>query len=305
MDLLSLTIFVEIVDSGNLSQAGRSLGMSRANVSYHLTQLEKSLGAELLRRTPQGMDVTPVGERVYDHARKIVHESAVVREVARSVKDEMTGRVGLSAPTGYGQMVMGPWLIEFKQRYPGILLDIRLENVVDNLVRDGVDIALSVMTAPPPMLVARDLGLLRYVVCASQAWAERHAMPQTLEDLQHAPVMTSGGIAGKERLVASRDGKEEQVLLQPTLVSRNFPYLRECILAGLGVGIVPDYTVQSDIAAGRVVTSLQDCELTINRGHLYLLYMPSRFQSRVTRTLIDFLIDKMGGTGPLPKIGED
>jgi len=305
LDLLSLSILVAIVDSGNLSQAARALGMSRANVSYHLAQLEKTLGAELLRRTPQGMDLTPVGERVYYHARNIVHESAVVREVAKSSKDEMTGRVGLSAPTGYGQMVMGPWLIDFKQRYPGIVLDIRLENFIENLVRDGVDIALSVMTAPPPMLVARDLGLLRYVVCASRHWAEQNGMPQTLQALQGTPVMTSGGIAGKERLVASRDGKEEQVLLKPTLVSRNFPYLRECILAGLGVGIVPDYTVQHDVLAGTVVTSLRDCELTINRGHLYLLYMPGRFQSRATRTLIDFLIEKMGGTGPLPKIGED
>ncbi len=305
MDLVALNLFVQIVDSGNLSQAARALNMSRANVSYHLAQLEKSLGAELLRRTPQGMDLTVLGERVYDHARNIVHESALVREIAKSGKDDMTGRIGLSAPTGYGQMVMGPWLMEFKRRHPGILLDIRLENFIENLVRDGVDIALSVMTAPPPMLVARDLGLLRYVVCASRAWADEHGMPTTLQDLQHAPVMTSGGIAGKERLVAAREGKEEQVLLQPTLVSRNFPYLRECILAGLGVGIVPDYTVAPDIAAGTIVTSLQDCELTINRGHLYLLYMPSRFQSRATRTLIDFLIEKIGIAGPLPKLAED
>ena len=70
MDLQALTIFVEIVDGGNFSQAARTLNMSRANVSYHIGQLEKSLGAELLRRTPQGVELTNIGQQVYQHERK-------------------------------------------------------------------------------------------------------------------------------------------------------------------------------------------------------------------------------------------
>ena len=124
MDLLSLTIFVEIVDSGNLSQAARSLNMSRANVSYHLASLEKSLGAELLRRTPQGNELTSAGEHIYQHARNIVNESGLLKEAVKRDVAELTGKVGLSIPTGYGQLVMGGWLIDFKRRYPGIVLDV-------------------------------------------------------------------------------------------------------------------------------------------------------------------------------------
>src|SRR5690606_36007389 len=126
MDLQALTIFVEIVDGGNFSQAARALNMSRANVSYHVAQLEKSLGAELLRRTPQGVELTNIGQQVYQHAKSIVHASALMRDAvnANESAERLTGKIGLSAPTGFGQLVMGPWLIEFKKKYPGIVLDV-------------------------------------------------------------------------------------------------------------------------------------------------------------------------------------
>ncbi|MFW7340697.1 LysR family transcriptional regulator [Pollutimonas sp. H1-120] len=304
MDLSSLTIFVEIVDSGNLSQAARSLNMSRANVSYHLASLEKSLGAELLRRTPQGNELTSAGELIYQHARNIVSESALLKEAVKRDVAELTGRVGLSIPTGYGQLVMGGWLIDFKRLYPGIVLDVRLENVMENLIRDGVDVAISVLSKPPPLLVGRDLGPLRYVVCASSDWARAHTLPSTLQMLSQAPVITTGGITGRAHLSAVANGRESDIRLRPTLLSRSFPYLRECILAGIGLGVVPDYVVDDLVRDGLVVTCMEDFELTMDRSHMYLLYTPHRYQSRAIRTLIDFLSDRLGITRPMRKTGD-
>ncbi|HRL21921.1 MAG TPA: LysR family transcriptional regulator [Alcaligenes sp.] len=304
MDFLSLSIFVEIIDSGNLSQAARALNMSRANVSYHLASLEKSLGAELLRRTPQGNELTSAGERVYRHACTIVKEASLLKEAAKQDLTELTGRVGLSIPTGYGQLVMSDWLIEFKRRYPGVILDVRLENVVENLVRDGVDVAISVLSKPSPLLVGRDLGPLRYIVCASSDWARDHPMPSNLQALCQAPVITTGGISGRAHLTAERNGHSSQVRLHPTLLSRSFPYLRQCILAGLGVGVVPDYVVDDLVATGQVQTSLRDYALTLDHSHMYLLYAPHRFQSRAIRTLIDFLSEKLGINKPMRQIAD-
>ena len=305
MDLLSLTIFVEIVDSGNLSRAARSLKMSRANVSYHLTQLERTLGAELLRRTPQGNELTRAGERIYQHACNIVNESAILKDAIKTDIDELTGRIGISIPTGYGQLVVGPWLIEFKQKYPGIVLDIRFENFIENLVRDNVDLAISAMSKPPPMLVGRDLGPLRYVVCASADWAAANSMPTTLQALCKAPILTTGGVSGRAQLSVNRDGKERDVRLHPTLLSRSFPYLRDCILAGVGVGIVPHYVVEDLIETGQVVTSMRDYDLTLDQTRMYLLYTPNRYQSRAIRTLIDFLSDKLGIAKPMRRLKSD
>ena len=124
MDTNALSLLVEIVDTGNLSQAARKLKMTRANVSYHLTQLEKSLGVQPIKRTTRRAEPTEVGLRLYEHGRNIRNELAAARETITSLGQELLGRVGISVPSGYGQIVMSDWLIEFKRLYPGIVLDV-------------------------------------------------------------------------------------------------------------------------------------------------------------------------------------
>lgn len=103
MDLNALTLLVEIVDSGNLSQAARKLKMTRANVSYHLAQLEKSLGVQLVKRTTRRVEPTEVGLRLYEHGRNVRNELAAAQETITSLGQELRGRVGISVPSGYGR----------------------------------------------------------------------------------------------------------------------------------------------------------------------------------------------------------
>ena len=292
LDLGSLTLLVEIIDSGNLSQAARKLKMSRANVSYHLSQLEKSVGVQLVRRTTRRVEPTEVGMRLYEHGRSIVNELLAARETINTLGQGLQGRVGLSVPSGYGQMVMSPWLIEFKRLYPGIVLDVMFENRVDDLVRDGVDIAIRVMPEPPPQLVARDLGPVRYLACASRGWLQAHGRPLSLEQLRTAPLITSGVVGRQLRLRAYLDEVREEITLEPTLISEHFPFLRDGILAGLGVGLVPDYVVQDAVDSGEVQTLFDEYRLSIFGTGMYLLYMPNRHQTRAVRTCIDFILGK-------------
>jgi len=291
MDLTSLTLLVEIIDAGNLSQAARKLKMTRANVSYHLNQLEKSVGVQLVRRTTRQVEPTEVGLRLYEHGRNIQNEVLAARETITTLGQGLQGRVGLSVPSGYGQMVMSDWLIEFKRLYPGIVLDVLFENRADNL-RDEVDIAIRVMPEPPLALVARELGPVRYLACASRAFVEQHGLPQSLEQLRTTPLITSGVVGKQLRLRAYRGEERQEVMLEPTLISEHFPFLRQGILAGLGLGLVPDYVVMDAIASGEVLTTLDDWRLSIFGTRMYLLYMPNRYQTHAVRTCIDFLLDK-------------
>lgn len=291
MDLSALTLLVEIIDAGNLSQAARKLKMTRANVSYHLNQLEKSVGAQLVRRTTRRVEPTEVGLRLAEHGRNIQNEILAARETITTLGQGLQGRVGLSVPSGYGQMVMSDWLIEFKRHYPGIVLDVLFENRADNL-RDEVDIAIRVMPEPPPALVARELGSVCYLACASRGFVQQHGLPQSLEQLRSAPLITSGVIGKQLRLRAYRNGERQEVMLEPTLISEHFPFLRQGILAGLGVGLVPDYVVMDAVASGEVLTTLDDYRLSIFGTHMYLLYLPGRYQTHAVRTCIDFLQDK-------------
>ncbi len=296
MDLTALTLLVEIIDAGNLSQAARKLKMTRANVSYHLNQLEKSVGVQLVRRTTRQVEPTEVGLRLYAHGRNIQNEVLAARETITTLGQGLQGRVGLSVPSGYGQMVMSDWLIEFKRLYPGIVLDVLFENRADNL-RDEVDIAIRVMPEPPPALVARELGPVRYLACASRGFVERHGLPHSLEQLRTTPVITSGVVGKQLRLRAYRGEERQEVMLEPTLISEHFPFLRQGILAGLGLGLVPDYVVMDAIASGEVLTTLEEYRLSIFGTRMYLLYMPGRYQTHAVRTCIGFLLDKARG-GP-------
>jgi DNA-binding transcriptional LysR family regulator len=293
MDLNALTLLVEIIDSGNLSQAARKLKMTRANVSYHLTQLEKGLGVQLVKRTTRRVEPTEVGLRLYEHGRNIRNELAAAQETITSLGEELQGRVGISVPSGYGQIVMSDWLIEFKRLYPGIVL---FENRADNL-RDEVDIAIRVIQDPPLSVVARSLGNVRYVACASLDYAAQHGLPQTLLELRNAPLITAGVMGRQLRLSAYQGLERQEVVLEPTLISEHFPFLRQGILAGLGVGLVPDYVVQDAVASGEVLTTLQEYRLSIFGTHLYLLYLPNRHQTRAVRTCIDFLLEKARSRG--------
>ncbi|HEY0823537.1 MAG TPA: LysR family transcriptional regulator, partial [Ramlibacter sp.] len=124
MDLSSLTLLVEIIDAGNLSQAARKLRMTRANVSYHLGQLEKEAGVQLVRRTTRRVEPTEVGRRLYEHGRRVQSEMQAARETVATFGQGLQGRVGLSVPSGFGELVMSAWLIEFKRLFPGIVLDV-------------------------------------------------------------------------------------------------------------------------------------------------------------------------------------
>ena len=296
LELSTLTLLVDIIDAGNLSQAARKLKMTRANVSYHLSQLEKAVGVQLVRRTTRRVEPTEVGWRLYEHGRTIRNEMASAQETITNLGQGLQGRVGLSVPSGYGQMVMSDWLVEFKRLYPGIVLDVVFENRIDNL-RDEVDIAIRILPEPPPQMVAREFGTVRYMACASRAYADAHGLPSELAQLRTQPLITANVVGRHLSLRGYRQGQREEIMLAPTLISDHYPFLRQGILAGLGIGLVPDYVVQDVIASGEVLTALNDYRLSIFGTNMYLLYLPNRHQTRAVRTCIDFLMDKARAAG--------
>jgi DNA-binding transcriptional LysR family regulator len=297
VDVNSLTLLVEILDAGNLSEAARRLKMSRANVSYHLNQLERSVGLQLVRRTTRRVEPTEIGLQLYEHGRAIQNALLAARESVTTLGQSLQGRVRLSVPSGYGQLVMSEWLIGFKRLYPGIVLDVLFENRVEDLMRDEVDIAVRVMSEPPQNLVARDMGAVRYVACASRAFADTHGMPTQLDDLRTTPLITAAVVGRQLRVAAYLRDERHEVLLEPTIISENFLFLRQAVLAGLGVGIVPDYVVHDDLQRGDVVTTLDEWRLSIFGTNMYLLYMPNRHHTRAAATFIDFILQQAHAAG--------
>ena len=292
MDVSALLLLVDIVDAGNLSQAARKRKMSRANISYHLAQLEKSVGLQLVRRTTRRVDPTEAGLLLYQHGCAVRDALHAAQESMTRLRQGLHGSVRLAVPTGFGQLVMSPWLIEFKRRHPSIELELLFDNRVDDLLRDEVDLAVQVLSAPPPHLIARELSPMHHVACAATDYARMHALPRQLDELARVPLITSTVVERALRVSAYRGDERQEIALRPTLASENFQFLREAILAGLGVGLVPRYVVAQELAEGKVVTTLDDWRLSIFGTRLYMLRMPDRYETLATRTLIDFLLEQ-------------
>ena len=301
MNLATLSLLVDIIEAGNLSRAAVRLGVSRASVSQRLNQLEREVGQQLLRRTTRQIEPTELGWKLYEHGRAMRQELLAASEAVSSLGQGLQGTVRLSVPSGYGQLTMSSWLTEFMQLYPGVMLEVVFDNDIEDLVEGAVDFALRVMAEPPPSLVARNMGPVRYVACAAPALAQAQGMPRSLEELHQVPLITSNLTGQKLRLAGHRMGRSAELRIRPRLMSANFYFLRDAILQGLGVGIVPEYMVREPLQRGALVRlPLAPGSLDFLSSNRYLLYMPTRYRSRAITTLIDFLLGKAQQQGDLP-----
>jgi len=292
MDLNALRLFVDIVDAGNLSAAARKLKMTRANVSYHLKALEEELGVQLLRRTTRHVEPTPVGAGLYEHGRNILGEVAAANALISNMGKSMQGHVRLSVPTGLGHTMLSPLLVQFKQRYPDILLDVVFDNRVHNLVSEDVDVALRIISTPPDSVVATEIGEVDWVVCGAPAYLAAHPAPKVLAELGGHAVVCASPVGQKLKVSgtpAHGGAAREQVVLEPTLSSDNFAFLKEGVMAGLGIGLFPIYAIGDELASGALTSLLDGYRISVFGSRLYMLTMPNRYQTLATRCLLTFL----------------
>jgi DNA-binding transcriptional LysR family regulator len=117
-------------------------------------------------------------------------------------------------------------------------------------------------------------------------------MPTEIEQLRAFPLITSAVVGRQLRVSAYRGDERHEVTLEPTLISEHFPFLRQAILADLGIGLVPDYVVQDAVDAGLVVTTLHQWRLSIFGTQMFMLYMPDRHQTRAANKFIEFMLER-------------
>lgn len=110
--------------------------------------------------------------------------------------------------------------------------------------------------------------------------------------MRTAPLITAGVIGRQLRVSAYLGNERHEITLEPTLISEHFPFLRQAILAGLGVGLVPDYVVMDAVQSGEILTVLDEYWLSIFGTQMFMLYMPDRHKTRAARTFIDFILEK-------------
>ncbi|MGQ0383094.1 MAG: LysR family transcriptional regulator, partial [Gammaproteobacteria bacterium] len=182
-DFQALRAFSRVAELGSYTRAAAELGLSRAMVTTYVQRLERRFGLKLLNRTTRKVAPTPAGTEYLGHCRRIFAELAAAEEALRRAQEQPTGRLRVDVPGSFGRHILLPQLPDFLARYPGIDLDLRLNERVVDLVREEVDLAVRAGTVTDPNLVALRVAGSRWITVASPAYLTRHGRPQSIADL--------------------------------------------------------------------------------------------------------------------------
>src|SRR3954453_13938736 len=177
----AMQAFVAVADLRGFAPAARKLGMSPSGVTRLIAALEERLGARLLQRTTRQVTLTDAGARYLERARRILSDVEEAESAAEGERTRPGGRLGVSAPNGFGRLHVSPVVSAYLQRYPEVSADLRLSDRMINLVEEGVDLAVRIGHLPDSTLVARHVGEMRRIVVASKDYLKRRGEPKTPE----------------------------------------------------------------------------------------------------------------------------
>ena len=286
MKLDGIASFVAIAEAGSISEAARTLRLSKSVVSERLAELERGLGAVLLHRTTRRISVTEDGAAFLAHARRILREVAEAAADLTERRGTLSGPIRISAPVTFGRLHLGPALYPFLAANPGIELSLDLDDrrvdiasgVFDGVVRHG--------TIDDSRLMVWRLAPSRRVLVASHEYLVRCGMPATIAELD-----THKGIFYTNRGVA--DWRFETptgtriVRAQVGLRVNNGDLMRDAAVAGLGIALLPLFIVGPEIRTGRL--RIVDIGASPAVESLYLAHPEGRQPSAKLRALADHL----------------
>lgn len=288
MDLFSsMRMYVAVVDGGSFASAADKLAISRAMVSKQIQRLEEHLGTRLLNRTTRRLSLTETGREFYERSLQIMTDVEEAEQVAGQMTRTPQGVLRVTIPLSYGQHRLATIIGDYTQAYPRVQLDISLSDRKVDLIEDGFDLAIRIGAMPHSDLIARKIGGVRSIVCASPAYVARHGAPQTPSELgRHACLGYTLTGSGADWRFEAQDGPLVVPICGP-IRADNGDIIRLAALSGAGILFQPHFIVGDDLAAGRLVQLLpgwQSAELGV-----YAVYPSRKHLSAKVRTFVDFL----------------
>ncbi|ENO84586.1 LysR family transcriptional regulator [Thauera linaloolentis] len=252
-------IFIRVAHSGGFTVAADQLGLPRPTVSLAIQQLEARLGTRLFNRTTRRVGLTQDGEALLERAIALVADSEELEQQFRLPAKALTGRLRVDMPSRIARRQVAPALPDFFARYPGIQVDLGSSDRAIDLVHEGIDCALRIGEVPSSSLVARPLGALRLVNCASPAYLARHGMPQAPADLsRHLAVNYASPSSGRGvPWEWTENGRLQTLAMKAQVSVNNVETYLACCLAGMGLIQIPAFDVREHLEAGELVEVLQ------------------------------------------------
>jgi DNA-binding transcriptional LysR family regulator len=291
MKLDGIATFVQVADSGSLSEAARRMRISRSVVSERLAELERSLGATLLQRSTRKLSVTEDGAAFLERARRIVCEVHQAQTDLAERRGALIGPLRISAPVTFGRMHLGPALYGFLAKYPDIQLTLDLNDRRVDATSDGFDAVIRNGPIVDSFLVAWQLAPSPRYLVASPAYLARHGTPANLEELaEHRGIFYTNRGTADWRFV---DGDQAYVVQgDGDLVLNNGDMMLDATIAGLGISLLPAFIVGEALRDGKLTKI--DVGMQAEPEFLYIGHPHGRKPSAKLRALAAWLKDAFG-----------
>jgi len=250
-----------LAEQGSYTAAAARLGVSKAAMSQRIAELERVAGVALVQRTTRSVRLTEAGQRLVDQTRAAFEQISQSFAQVRDLAGAPQGLLRVTAPVALARQQIVPLLPDFLRQYPQVRIGLNLSDRLSSLATEGFDLAIRHTAHPPDTHVAVALCATRSVLVASRAYLRRAGMPVQPTDLAahnclHYPRPQERPAWTLEQRGAG--GAREQVTVPVTgsLAANNSEALRDAALAGLGIALLPDFSAQAALQAGKLVEVL-------------------------------------------------
>jgi DNA-binding transcriptional LysR family regulator len=285
--LAAMRVFVKIADAGNLSAAGRQLGLSLTSVSRQLMALEDVLGTTLVERTTRHLSLTESGLLYYERAKQILEEVAEAERGLTAQTGIASGRLHVSAPSLLGRLRLAPMLPGFLAEQTQVSIDLMLVDRPVRLAEEGIDVALRVGPLEDSGLIVRKLDDIQIVVCAAPDYLRRRGAPATPGDLVEHDCLAFGDVPGVAEWSFQHGAAGKSLRIPTRLCANDFDTLVNAAMAGAGLVRAPSWQVAHCIADGRLRIVLEAYQR--RPAPLSILTLRNRLLLPKVRAFVDFL----------------
>lgn len=303
MDRLeAMQAFVRVVEAGSFTKAAETLKMNKTTVTQLIQYLEARLRVRLLNRTTRQVNITADGAAYYERVVRILGDIEESETVMSSSVASPRGRLRVDVLGVVARHMLLPAMPQFHARYPDIQIDLGVSDRSIDLIGDNVDCVVRAGEVADQSLVARRIGTVGYVVCASEPYLNRlgrPSHPSQLLDSTHRVVAYFSARTGKVFPYSMRrDGQTVQVVAKYVVAVNDAGALLDAGLAGLGITRLPRFMADPHLASGELVALLQDWQT--EPTSLYVAFPPNRHLSAKLRVFVDWVAETVALHAPLP-----
>lgn len=292
MDRLeAMRVFVAAIETGSLSAAGRRLGMPLATVSRKVSDLEAQLHARLLHRSTRKLSLTDAGENYLAACKRILGDIDEAERAAAGEYRAPKGDLVITAPIVFGRLHLLPIISKFLAAYPDVDVRLVLGDRTLNLLDDHVDLALRIGNLPDSDQIARPIGGVGLVTCASPNYVKRRGTPKHPRELASHDCVTFDGLTRTQVWTYHESGADLSVPVHSRLVVNTAEAAIDAAVDGVGIVRVLSYQVAELLHARklkRVLSAFEPAPLPI-----HLLYTRQGQMPLKQRAFIDFALPRL------------